>query len=501
MAATTAPSAEAPAMPFTPDNLASERVGPVGVDELQCHLTLLRWFKSLERTDTAVDYRLLLLAEARYAQWLQLLVAWQRTPEYLPLPPIDVAYLWHAHMLTPAKYAWDMYRLTGDTRLLEFSLPFQGYRDAHGQAQAHELLQSGAEFWTQATGLPYHLDPVIEPDCKVTCLWCRHKYACSWDTMIELRTQRSPRATLTCPACDALWNRDTVSGQTFWRDVLWHLEDPDHHFLRGTQDSPVQQSDLQSAIEKDHTILFDGLTAATVNERIASWKNCQWHNILRELKEVRYRARRRRRLRGVRLTTIPDMIRAYREVIGPCSLDLSLAVLRQRSFTQSITSITWSDSESLGIAIQRYKMFMELMKGRHHRVLVPTLDVDLAWHTHQLFPKQYADYTIRCTGRHINHDDTYSKSRLNTQFALTAKLWLKRYKTPYTVSPPKATFWDHLKVTLAAISGLSNSPMARRLSARRRLVPSKKDLKRAGEADDGAGGGGEPPEWGAAGDQ
>ncbi|KAJ1984778.1 hypothetical protein H4R34_000466 [Dimargaris verticillata] len=501
MAATTAPSAGASEMPFTPENLASERVGPVGVNELQCHLTLLQWFKGLEQGDTAMDFRQLLLAEVRYTQWLQLLVSWQGPPEYLPLPPIDVAYLWHAHMLTPVKYAWDMYRLTGDTRLLAFSLPLHGYNDTYGQTQEHGLLKSGAEYWIQATGLPYHLDPTVEPDCKVACPWCRHKYSCSWDTMIELRTQRSPKATLKCPACDALWNRDTVSGQIFWRDVLWHLEDPDHRFLRGTQYSPVQWSELQSAIEKDHTILFDGLTAATVNERISSWKSCQWHNILREFNEVRYRAKRRRRLRGIRSTTIPNMIRAYREVNGPCSLDLGLAVLRQRSFTQSITSITWSDSESLGIAIQRYKMFMGLMKGKRCRVLVPTLDVDLAWHTHQLFPKQYARYTIFSTGQHINHDDTYSKSRLNTQFALTAKLWLKKYKTPYTASPPKATVWDHLKVTLAAISGLSDSPMARRLSARQQLVPSKKDLKRSGEANDGGGDGGEQPQSGAVGDQ
>jgi hypothetical protein len=37
--------------------------------------------------------------------------------------------------------------------------------------------------------------------------------------------------------------------------------------------------------------------------------------------------------------------------------------------------------------IQKYKIFFDIMATKPRRMAVPTLDVDLAWHTHQLSPR------------------------------------------------------------------------------------------------------------------
>ena len=64
--------------------------------------------------------------------------------------------------------------------------------------------------------------------------------------------------------------------------------------------------------------------------------------------------------------------------------------------------------------------------------LVPTLDVDLAWHTHQLYPHSYRDYCITFVGRAINHDDTFEAKVINDGLRYTSLAWLKEYDEPYT---------------------------------------------------------------------
>lgn len=54
---------------------------------------------------------------------------------------------------------------------------------------------------------------------------------------------------------------------------------------------------------------------------------------------------------------------------------------------------------------------MELMKEKG--MWVPTLDIDLVWHTHQLSPDSYDAFCEQNIGRRIEHDDTIAKSTLS----------------------------------------------------------------------------------------
>lgn len=121
------------------------------------------------------------------------------------------------------------------------------------------------------------------------------------------------------------------------------------------------------------------------------------------------------------------------------SLDLVAASLRQREFTtRIIQECRGIDcSADLSKAISRYHKFLRLMRKKHkitgkHIPLVPTLDVDLAWHTHQLYPHNYRDYCITFVGRMINHDDTFEAKVIGDGLRDTSLAWLKEYDEPYT---------------------------------------------------------------------
>lgn len=81
-------------------------------------------------------------------------------------------------------------------------------------------------------------------------------------------------------------------------------------------------------------------------------------------------------------------------------------------------------------AIVRYLQFLQLIKERK-LTLVPTLDVDLVWHTHQLSPLSYHDYCRTHVGRLINHDDTMRATNRSVAIDTTARAWVMRYNESY----------------------------------------------------------------------
>jgi hypothetical protein len=121
------------------------------------------------------------------------------------------------------------------------------------------------------------------------------------------------------------------------------------------------------------------------------------------------------------------------------SIDLVAAALRQREFAKKITTEANFDTpEALTIACTRYHKFVLLMgrKGKKSSAkkvaLVPTLDIDLCWHTHQLFAVSYRVWCIEHLGLAIHHDDTVGKESLDSGLKETSAAWSHAYREPYT---------------------------------------------------------------------
>lgn len=67
--------------------------------------------------------------------------------------------------------------------------------------------------------------------------------------------------------------------------------------------------------------------------------------------------------------------------------------------------------------IKKYRVFFTIMARDPGRMAVPTLDVDLAWHTHQLSPHRYYDFSVNETsGIFIDHVDKVDENKLPEGF-------------------------------------------------------------------------------------
>lgn len=148
---------------------------------------------------------------------------------------------------------------------------------------------------------------------------------------------------------------------------------------------------------------------------------------------------------------------------SPFSLDLAAAVLRQSVFVSKMADKLWLRSPGLigtlpatasaiatagarsrscvlvasppdgflARAITRYERFFALFRAHPGHTLVPTLDVDLVWHTAMLTPSPYRAWSRAAADRFIGHDDSLAETILGNAFAFTESAYQSAYGRAY----------------------------------------------------------------------
>jgi hypothetical protein len=133
---------------------------------------------------------------------------------------------------------------------------------------------------------------------------------------------------------------------------------------------------------------------------------------------------------------VRKMMSRYWENFSPLALDLCGAVMRQGVFVEKMCKLDWLHSpsarETATRLLVKYHRFMDIMKANPSQVAVPTLDVDLAWHTHQLSPSAYYRYTVGKMARFVDHDDKIDQDTLSRQFEWTSKAYQDLYGEVYS---------------------------------------------------------------------
>lgn len=133
---------------------------------------------------------------------------------------------------------------------------------------------------------------------------------------------------------------------------------------------------------------------------------------------------------------IRKMMSRYWENTSIFALELGGAVIRQSVFVDKMHGIDWLHSPAARQTMERllikYTRFIGIMALHPYNTAVPTLDVDLAWHTHQLSPKSYYNYTDRKCKKFIDHDDKIDEDALSTGFEWTSKTYEKLYQEVYS---------------------------------------------------------------------
>lgn len=142
------------------------------------------------------------------------------------------------------------------------------------------------------------------------------------------------------------------------------------------------------------------------------------------------------KLKRAEKIAIRRMMSRYWDNSSLFALDLVGAVIRQCSFIEKMHSIDWIHSpaatSTMARLVQKYTRYIDIIASNPNHTAVPTLDVDLAWHTHQLYPPSYYYYTVAKTARFIDHDDKIEETALSTAFEWTSKTYQKTYDELYS---------------------------------------------------------------------
>ncbi|KAG2319112.1 hypothetical protein Bca4012_054634 [Brassica carinata] len=119
--------------------------------------------------------------------------------------------------------------------------------------------------------------------------------------------------------------------------------------------------------------------------------------------------------------------------------DLLSAVKRQCPFYYQVSRSHVENDVFLQEAVARYKAFLYLIKRNRERSVklfcVPTYDIDLIWHTHQLHALSYCKDMTNMIGKVLEHDDTDSDrskgKKLDTGFSGTTAMWEETFGVRY----------------------------------------------------------------------
>jgi hypothetical protein len=80
----------------------------------------------------------------------------------------------------------------------------------------------------------------------------------------------------------------------------------------------------------------------------------------------------------------------------------------------------------------RYTRFFTILSAHPDGFACPTLDIDLAWHTHQLSPRSYFRYSVGEAGVFVDHNDRVDEEKLGSSFEWTAKIYQEKYGEVYS---------------------------------------------------------------------
>jgi hypothetical protein len=119
------------------------------------------------------------------------------------------------------------------------------------------------------------------------------------------------------------------------------------------------------------------------------------------------------------------------------TFDIPSMAHRQFSFTKRMHEYGWLyapfTNSMINRARSRYKNFFLLISESLAPGIVPTSDIDLVWHTHQLSPVKYREFCHLITGKLINHEDKKPIEGLQVIFGESKSAWERRFGIPYAI--------------------------------------------------------------------
>ncbi|KAI9320182.1 hypothetical protein BX666DRAFT_1920187 [Dichotomocladium elegans] len=382
----------------------------VNVDTFYRYLSILEEFCDLKRqleskgrefADAYIQFSI-----ARYIDFL-------RSASYKPDEPIpiDIAYVWHAHMLSPYRYYED---ITYNIRDCKITV-----------ADAFPIYPLSEEY-LKATSIPSkpisdlfvnHMTDPTKNTNTVTCRGCKDVLLHTWGESYEWRI--NPNVALECHNVTCT-KRDNTLDDFALQELL---------------------NDLPRGIIKGNTLTPNGLVKSDLDDYKAIISGLYTHagpsiKKAKTINEVTFLLRRSAGILadGTELDDVASDITkiiksTYENNPSIFSLDLVQAVRRLDNFMDlAISKDDFRTPDGLVRSVRRYNDYLHLRKLKQHQDALPSLDVDIAWHVHMLHPNNYRHTMEAFLGHIPDHDSNIGPSDLDDLLVSTRRGWEKIWR-------------------------------------------------------------------------
>ncbi|SPO00748.1 related to large-conductance mechanosensitive channel [Cephalotrichum gorgonifer] len=404
------------------------------------------------------------------------------------LVPLDVLMVWHTHMLNPRAYLEDCIRF-GRRALWLGGIPWATVNDAIDTSFTYSVTAAARSRWELATGLPWE-----NTDCpmmkSIECPRCLGRFEVEWTSWGQRGTAPAIEEdytsghgygdgnfAATCPV-EGCWYRmkkDTLYVSKWVRDVrkLYSESVP----MPGTVLSLPKGIPLVGDSKTDGHHAFPNRLLRTPNAaRFLDFFKEKEPATLKRVRDVMTGivkndlAAMKDPIEMVKgkggMVFLPHLSRMAVRVMmsrydgnhSILALDLVAAVSRQTVFIDKMVKLDWLHSpaatSTMTRLITKYTRFLDIMTLYPKEMMVPTLDVDLAWHTAQLTPSTYLKYTVSRSKKFIDHNDKVEESVLRGGYDRTSKMYQKMFGEVYS----ECTCWycETVRARDSTLFGLSS---------------------------------------------
>ncbi|KAM0818606.1 hypothetical protein AB5N19_04418 [Seiridium cardinale] len=378
------------------------------------------------------------------------------------MPPLDVLLVLHAHMLNPRIFLEDCLRY--DLRALwTTGMPWHVLDqmiDDRFQYLASPKCKSN---WTKTTGREWF--NADGPDIKTArCPACSALVTIPWTTCgqepLNFEDKFPPprprniagegygdgNLSQRCPKCNVIMDHQLFRLAKFRNDVkdLVNNDQPLPGTILDSQTGmPTEAARTESPRLFPNRLLRRGVLAEVVELLKPGDETRPTMLMVKELieraikdKSLLKKANNGKKPDTIARQQIRKMMSRYWDNASPFGIDLVGAVQRQGIFTQKMYKIDWLHSPEADKTIERlllkYDRFFQIMKANPDQVVVPTLDIDLVWHTHQLSPRQYYKFAMDRTGSFVDHHDKVDEDKLSEAFEWTTKTYQTMFEEVYS---------------------------------------------------------------------
>ncbi|KAI9253051.1 hypothetical protein EDC94DRAFT_268230 [Helicostylum pulchrum] len=368
----------------------------------------------------------LVRAEYRYFKWMY------KTKKHRSvkhsIPPIDVAFFWQAHLLSPVRYQEDIMRMEPFNTA---RVPLKEIHEAQGN-----LKKSVIREWDSVMkDEPYDLtiDELIKKGscASITCIVCNSRIRSPWGEYAKWRTDHT--TALQCCCCYTSFTVKHVGKSNLNQDNASSVNSISGLMINSSG-CPYKPAFIKQSLRPGTDIMslpFDqGLQP--LDEYLEKKEDSVFNSISPASRRSKYL---------IRTFFFNTHTILYVETIDAIqstylctpyrgsSIDLIQAVARQYKFAVKVTKeINWDAPLGIIRGIRQYTNFLAVIKENKYLTAVPTYEIDLAWHAHMLHHRNYHTTCVKLIGKMINHDDTIPEDDLASYVKITDMAWEDRNK-------------------------------------------------------------------------